>query len=34
MTNQPSEVFLCGRYHDRLVDDGGRLRFAEENLHL
>jgi 3-phenylpropionate/cinnamic acid dioxygenase small subunit len=29
MTDQPSEVFLCGRYHDRVVDDGGYLRFAE-----
>jgi 3-phenylpropionate/cinnamic acid dioxygenase small subunit len=29
MTDQPSEVFLCGRYHDRVVDDGARLRFAE-----
>ena len=29
MTDQPSEVFLCGRYHDRVVDDGGHLRFAE-----
>jgi len=29
MTDQPSEVFLCGRYHDRVVDDAGCLRFAE-----
>jgi 3-phenylpropionate/cinnamic acid dioxygenase small subunit len=29
MTDQPSEVFLCGRYHDRVVDDGGHLSFAE-----
>jgi 3-phenylpropionate/cinnamic acid dioxygenase small subunit len=29
MPDQPSEVFLCGRYHDRVVDDGGVLRFAE-----
>lgn len=27
--NQPSEVFLCGRYQDRVVDDAGVLRFAE-----
>ena len=29
MSDQPSEVFLCGRYHNRVVDHGGRLRFAE-----
>ncbi|HEY1934943.1 MAG TPA: aromatic-ring-hydroxylating dioxygenase subunit beta [Acetobacteraceae bacterium] len=29
MQDQPSEVFLCGRYQDRVVDDGGALRFAE-----
>lgn len=29
MPDQPSEVFLCGRYQDRVVDDGGVLRFAE-----
>jgi len=29
MLNQPSELFLCGRYHDRVVDDGESLRFAE-----
>lgn len=29
MTDQPSELFLCGRYHDRVVEDGGSLRFAE-----
>jgi len=29
MTDQPSELFLCGRYHDRVVEHGGRLRFAE-----
>jgi len=29
MTDQPSELFLCGRYHDRVVEDVGRLRFAE-----
>jgi len=29
MVDQPSELFLCGRYHDRVVEDGGRLRFAD-----
>lgn len=29
MVDRPSELFLCGRYHDRVVDDGGQLRFAE-----
>src|SRR5271166_372827 len=29
MTDQPSDVFLCGRYHDRVVDDGGHMRFAD-----
>jgi 3-phenylpropionate/cinnamic acid dioxygenase small subunit len=29
MVDQPSEVFLCGRYHDRVVEDAGTLRFAE-----
>ncbi len=29
MPDQPSELFLCGRYLDRVVDDGGVLRFAE-----
>jgi salicylate 5-hydroxylase small subunit len=29
MQDQPSEIFLCGRYQDRVVDDGGVLRFAE-----
>ena len=29
MPDQPSELFLCGRYQDRIVDDGGTLRFAE-----
>jgi 3-phenylpropionate/cinnamic acid dioxygenase small subunit len=29
MTDQPSELLLCGRYHDRVVDDCGNLRFAE-----
>jgi 3-phenylpropionate/cinnamic acid dioxygenase small subunit len=29
MPDQPSELFLCGRSQDRVVDDGGVLRFAE-----
>jgi salicylate 5-hydroxylase small subunit len=29
MLNEPSEVFLCGRLYDRVVDDAGVLRFAE-----
>ena len=29
MQDQPSEMFLCGRHQDRVVDDGGVLRFAE-----
>jgi 3-phenylpropionate/cinnamic acid dioxygenase small subunit len=29
MVDQPSEVFLCGKYNDRVVDEGGNLRFAE-----
>ena len=29
MQDQPSQVFLCGRTQDRVVDDGGVLRFAE-----
>ena len=29
MLNEPSQVFLCGRLYDRVVDDGGALRFAE-----
>ena len=29
MQDQPSELFLCGRCQDRVVDDGGTLRFAE-----
>ena len=29
MLNEPSQVFLCGRFYDRVVDDGGILRFAE-----
>jgi salicylate 5-hydroxylase small subunit len=29
MLNEPTQVFLCGRLYDRVVDDGGTLRFAE-----
>jgi salicylate 5-hydroxylase small subunit len=29
MQDQPSELFLCGRCQDRVVDDAGMLRFAE-----
>ena len=29
MADQPSALFLCGRYHDRVVEDDGELRFAE-----
>jgi len=29
MQDQPSELFLCGSCRDRVVDDGGELRFAE-----
>lgn len=29
MADRPSELFMCGQYHDRVVEDGGRLRFAE-----
>ena len=29
MLNEASEVFLVGRFHDRVVEDGGVLRFAE-----
>jgi len=29
MLNEPSQVFLTGRYYDRVVEDGGVLRFAE-----
>ena len=29
MLNEPSQVFLCGRFYDRVVDDAGVLRFAE-----
>jgi 3-phenylpropionate/cinnamic acid dioxygenase small subunit len=29
MLNEPSEVFLVGGFYDRVVEDGGALRFAE-----
>ena len=29
MVDRPSELFMCGRYHDRVVEDGDRLRFSE-----
>jgi 3-phenylpropionate/cinnamic acid dioxygenase small subunit len=29
MQDQPSELFLCGRCQDRVVEDDGTLRFAE-----
>jgi 3-phenylpropionate/cinnamic acid dioxygenase small subunit len=29
MLDQPSELFLCGRYHDRVVEEEGSLRFSE-----
>lgn len=29
MTDQPSELFLCGRYYDRVMEDEGSLRFSE-----
>jgi 3-phenylpropionate/cinnamic acid dioxygenase small subunit len=29
MVDQPSQSFLCGQYRDRVVEDGGVLRFAE-----
>ena len=29
MQDQPTEMFLSGRYRDRVVDDRGALRFAE-----
>ena len=29
MPDQPSELFLCGRNQDRIIDEGGALRFAE-----
>jgi salicylate 5-hydroxylase small subunit len=29
LLNEPSAMFLCGRYYDRVVEDAGALRFAE-----
>lgn len=29
MLNEPSQVFLCGRFYDRVVEEDGVLRFAE-----
>jgi len=29
MLNEPSTMFLCGRLYDRVVENGGALRFAE-----
>jgi 3-phenylpropionate/cinnamic acid dioxygenase small subunit len=29
MADRPSELFMCGRYQDRVVEDGAGLRFAE-----
>ena len=29
LINEPSSVFLCGRYYDRVVEEAGALRFAE-----
>ena len=29
LLNEPSRVFLCGRCYDRVVDEGGVLRFVE-----
>jgi 3-phenylpropionate/cinnamic acid dioxygenase small subunit len=29
MVDCPSELFICGRYHDRVIDGGAGLRFAE-----
>lgn len=29
MVDRPSELFLCGKYRDRVVDNAGELRFAE-----
>jgi 3-phenylpropionate/cinnamic acid dioxygenase small subunit len=29
MPDQPSELFLCGRCQDRVVEDNGELRFSE-----
>ncbi len=29
MVDRPSELFICGQYRDRVIDDGVDLRFAE-----
>jgi 3-phenylpropionate/cinnamic acid dioxygenase small subunit len=29
MLNEPTQMFLCGRFYDRVVEDAGTLRFAE-----
>jgi 3-phenylpropionate/cinnamic acid dioxygenase small subunit len=29
MPDPPSELFLCGRYYDRVMEDEGSLRFSE-----
>jgi 3-phenylpropionate/cinnamic acid dioxygenase small subunit len=29
MVDRPSELFLCGQYRDRVVEDSSQLRFAE-----
>ncbi len=29
LLNEPSAMFLCGRYYDRVVEDAGALRFSE-----
>ena len=29
LINEPSSVFLCGRYYDRVIEKAGVLRFAE-----
>jgi len=29
MVDRPSELFLCGQYRDRVVEEGGQLCFAE-----
>lgn len=29
MLNEPSQVFLCGRIHDRVIEERDALRFAE-----
>jgi salicylate 5-hydroxylase small subunit len=30
LLDQPTQVFLSGKYHDLVVEDGGALRFAEK----